>query len=57
MTVDEQVDFDVIEKLINALGLDRTWLEYVQYMLDHNLTAINSDIIRNEGFLKSLKND
>lgn len=57
MTVDEQADFDLISHLIQTLGTDKTWLDYTNYMIKHDLTKINKQIIRNEGFLKSLKND
>ena len=43
--------------LINELGTDKTWLEYTNYIIQNNLTEINDSIIRNEGLLKSLKND
>lgn len=57
MTVDEPRDFDLIEYLINKLGTEKSWLDYTNYMIDHNLTKMNNKIIRNEGLLKSLKND
>lgn len=57
MTVDEQPDFDLINKIINELGLDRSWLEYTEYIINNKLLEINGNIIRNEGYLKSLKND
>lgn len=57
MTVDEIRDFELIKILINNLGTDRTWLEYTNYIIQNSLTEINDSIIRNEGLLKSLKND
>ncbi len=57
MTVDEIRDFELIKILINDLGTDKTWLEYTNYIIQNNLTEINDSIIRNEGLLKSLKND
>ena len=57
MTVDEPRDFELITKLINDLGTDKTWLTYTRYIIENQLYKINSDIIRNEGLLKSLKND
>jgi spore coat polysaccharide biosynthesis protein SpsF len=56
MTVDEQVDFDVINELVKNLGMEKSWEEYVRYMQEHNLT-LNSAIQRNEGYIKSLKNE
>lgn len=57
MTVDEQADFDLIERLINDLGIEKTWKEYVEYIISNKLTELNSDIIRNEGYLNSIKKD
>ena len=57
MTVDEIRDFEMISILINALSTDKTWQEYTNYILQHGLNKINGTIIRNEGLLKSLKND
>ena len=57
MTVDEPIDFDVVEYLIQKLGTKKTWLEYTNYMIENNLTKMNDQIIRNEGLLKSLKKD
>ena len=57
MTVDEIRDFELITLLINDLGTEKSWLEYTNYIIEKNLTKINDQIIRNEGSLKSLKND
>lgn len=57
MTVDEPRDFDLIKLLINKLGTEKSWLEYTNYIIENNLTIMNDQIIRNEGLLKSLKND
>ena len=57
MTVDEPEDFDLIQNLINQLGTEKSWLEYTNHIIQNDLTKINSKIIRNEGFKKSLKND
>lgn len=57
MTVDEQRDFDLIKKVVEELGIDETWLKYTRYILGKNYNQLNSNIIRNEGFLKSLAND
>lgn len=57
MTVDEIKDFELISILINDLGTDRTWLEYTNYMIQKGLNSINGAINRNEGLLKSLKNE
>jgi spore coat polysaccharide biosynthesis protein SpsF len=57
MTVDEMKDFDLIVKLIEDLGSDQTWLTYTRHIISKGYNKINSNIIRNEGLLKSLKND
>jgi len=57
MTVDEPSDFELIKHLINDLGYDETWLTYTHHIINNQLHKINADIIRNEGMLKSLKND
>ena len=57
MTVDESRDFGLIKVLINDLGTDKTWLEYTNHIIKNDLNKINNLIIRNEGLLKSMKND
>ena len=57
MTVDEFSDLELITILIDDLGIDKSWEEYVDYMIKNKLTKINGSIIRNEGYLKSLKYD
>lgn len=57
MTVDEHLDFELVEKLILDLGFDKTWLEYTRHIINKQLYKINSNIIRNEGYLKSIRND
>ena len=57
MTVDETRDFDLIKVLIDDLGTNKTWLEYTNHIIENDLNKINNSIIRNEGLLKSIKND
>ena len=57
MTVDEPRDFELIKILINKLGVDKSWKDYTNYIIENKLDKINDQIIRNEGLLKSLKND
>jgi len=58
MTVDEPQDFTLIKNLINSLGTQRDWQDYAVYMNTHpEISNINAYIIRNEGLLKSIKND
>jgi spore coat polysaccharide biosynthesis protein SpsF (cytidylyltransferase family) len=58
MTVDEPKDIEVIRNLISALGNERSWLEYANY-LDQNtgIKSLNESIVRNEGYIKSLKKE
>lgn len=57
MTVDEQNDFKLIKKIIDEIGSNKTWQEYTDYIIKNNLTEINGDIMRNDGYLKSINND
>lgn len=57
MSVDEQEDYELIKKLVKDLGTEKTWKEYADYMLKNNLTAMNKQYKRNEGYYKSLKKD
>jgi len=56
MTVDQQEDFNLVQKLIQELGAERSWLEYVHYLENNaQVSLINSRIKRNEGFMQSRK--
>lgn len=57
MTVDEPADLRLTEILIGQLGVEQTWLKYTEYILENSLGSINADILRNEGYIKSLRND
>jgi len=58
LTVDKLEDFLVIEKLVNALGLNESWEKYVDYLQSHKeINSLNRDFIRNEGYQKSLNED
>jgi spore coat polysaccharide biosynthesis protein SpsF (cytidylyltransferase family) len=61
LTVDEQNDFDLIENILENLYVKNnnfTYLDIVAYMTQNpNLLFINSDIGRDEGLAKSLKED
>ncbi len=57
ITVDELNDFELINKVITELGINKSWLEYTEYIIKNKLVEINGNITRNEGYLKSLKND
>lgn len=58
MTVDEPLDYEMINKLVLTLGPDRSWLEYAHYLEENSaIKAINDSIRRNEGYIKSLKHE
>ena len=61
LTVDEQKDFDLIQNILENLypkNKDFSYMDIVSYMtLNPNLFFINSDIPRDEGLKKSLKED
>lgn len=57
LTVDEKPDFEVIKQLVDNLGVNASWQEYTNYYIKHNVAKLNANIIRNEGYLKSLKKD
>jgi len=58
ITVDTDKDFKLIEQLIETLGTDKPWLDYVEYLNQHSkVRMINSEYLRNEGYQKSLNND
>lgn len=58
LTVDEPNDFEVIKMLINDLGLDKDWRTYTDYYLSNEkINTLNKDIVRNEGYLKSINKD
>jgi hypothetical protein len=39
------------------LGTNKTWRTYCNYILEHSSKFQNQNIIRNEGYIKSLKYD
>lgn len=58
LTVDTPEDFNLIEQLINSLGIDKPWSVYVDYLNKNSeLLKINAHYERNEGYQKSLKED
>lgn len=57
MTVDEPSDLETVAFLIQKLGVDQDWKAYTQCIIDNQESLNNQNIIRNEGYLKSLKND
>lgn len=57
MTVDEKIDISTIEILIKNLGYNATWEDYTNFILNNPQNFYNQNIIRNEGYLKSVKKD
>lgn len=57
MTIDEPKDLVAVAKLVSILGTNESWQSYTQYMIENISLFENQDITRNEGYLKSLKND
>lgn len=58
ITIDEPEDFEVIKALIQNLGIDKSWKEYIDYLYTHpEIKALNSRFKNNEGYEKSIKND
>jgi spore coat polysaccharide biosynthesis protein SpsF len=58
ITVDTIEDFQVIKKLINLLGTDKPWQEYVKKIEDNpEIKQINAQYRRNEGYQRSLEDD
>ncbi len=58
ITIDEPEDFEVIKHLIQNMGIEKTWKEYIDYLEEHpEVKALNSNFDYNEGYEKSLRND
>jgi spore coat polysaccharide biosynthesis protein SpsF (cytidylyltransferase family) len=57
MTVDTLSDFNTIRTLINNLGVNESWDVYTSFILKNPENFFNQEIVRNLGYLKSLKND
>jgi spore coat polysaccharide biosynthesis protein SpsF (cytidylyltransferase family) len=58
LTVDTLEDFMVIEKLIELIGTDKRWIDYVKLLQSNpDIQKINEHFTRNEGYKKSILND
>lgn len=58
ITVDTFEDFQVVQKLIEKLGFEKSCADYVAYLkTNEDIKAINQHYSRNEGYDKSLLND
>lgn len=58
ITVDTEEDFEVIAKLIDLLGIEKSWQDYVNALDNHpKIKEINNKYSRNEGYTDSITND
>ena len=58
LTVDQKEDIDVIDFLFRNSDLGASYLDYISLLKDNpDVSAKNQSITRNEGLIKSLKND
>ena len=58
ITIDEPEDFEVLKLLIEALGTERPWKDYIDYLEMHPvIKSLNSKFGYNEGYDKSLNID
>lgn len=58
ITVDTIEDFEVIKYLIEELGQELGWKEYIDFLDKHpQIKQLNNFHERNEGYAKSLLND
>ena len=57
MTVDEIEDFKAMQFLIKKFGYSLNWEVYADYINSNPLLFKNQNILRNEGYIKSLQND
>lgn len=57
MTVDEFADLKTIELLVSELGINSGWQDYTKFLLENRERLSNTQLIRNEGYLKSISKD
>jgi len=57
MTVDEIVDYEFIKIVIEKNGVDKSWEEYVDFIVSNKLNSINSHLVRNEAYFNSLNSE
>lgn len=55
MTVDEKSDFEAIKILIKKIGKEKKWVDYANFIINNQNLFNNQKILRNEGYLNSLK--
>lgn len=57
LTVDEMEDYNAVCQLIENIGANCDWIDYVNYIKANPTLFKNQSILRNEGYNKSLEND
>lgn len=58
ITIDEMDDFDLIKILIERLGYQCGWMEYIDYLSNEkSIFEINNHHIRNEGYVNSINKE
>tara|TARA_S200000501_G_scaffold376765_1_gene432783 strand:+ start:2146 stop:2898 length:753 start_codon:yes stop_codon:yes gene_type:complete len=57
MTLDEIEDYHTLVNLIKFNGLNKSWIEYTEYMIKNTGIVKNNFILRNEGYNKSVENE
>ncbi len=57
ITVDEASDLDAVKHLISKLGTNKPWQVYADYIKEYPKEFFNQHTERNEGYLKSVKQD
>lgn len=58
ITIDTADDFTVLSNIIENLGIEKSFVEYINYLHEHpEVRNININISRNEGYLKSINKD
>jgi putative LPS biosynthesis related protein len=58
ITVDTPEDFELIRIIINRLGIECPYMEYIKFLdQEKDIRNINQCFTRNEGYIKSIKND
>ncbi len=58
ITVDTKEDYEMIKKLIELFGSEKTWFDYTKSLIENpEIRKINQQYSRNEGYEKSVNND
>lgn len=57
LTVDQVEDLECVQYLNEIFGAEESWIKYAEYVKANPSIFKNQVIIRNEGYINSLKND